>query len=432
MKIKKIRVTNFKSFKDVKVDLEDISVVIGANASGKSNFIQIFKFLSDIANFGLCNALSMQGDVEFVRNIKIGSSENLNIRITGEFAFRTFGRSENTEDVNYYGLEASEFDYEFSLGFNGKNGDFSIVKDSLTLNCRLNELIFKPKDEEEGFTLQEEKPIGSCELILFQRKGKLSYELIINEEEIRSRVGIISIAGLEKEMLQGEVPFQSLLIENPHIFRGFANLDKLFRSISIYDFDPKLPKNAVPFTGKRELEPNGSNLAIVLNNILQDKEKERKFINLITDLLPFIKNYQVEKFADKYLMSKYCEKYSVDHYFPASLMSDGTINITALIVALIFDEKPFIIIEEPERNIHPFLISKILNIIREASEKKQIIITSHNPELVRNADLNSILLIARDEEGFSIIKKPQEKEEVKIFLKNEIGIEELFVQNLLG
>jgi predicted ATP-dependent endonuclease of OLD family len=69
--------------------------------------------------------------------------------------------------------------------------------------------------------------------------------------------------------------------------------------------------------------------------------------------------------------------------------------------------------------------------MKEASQKKQIIVTTHNPEIVKYADLESILLISRNKEGFSTISRPSEKEEIKTFLKNEIGLEELYVQNLL-
>ena len=62
----------------------------------------------------------------------------------------------------------------------------------------------------------------------------------------------------------------------------------------------------------------------------------------------------------------------------------------------------------------------------------QVIVTTHNPEIVKHAGLENILLISRDKNGFSVISKPQEKEDVKIFLENELGIEELYVQNLLG
>ncbi|MEE9165369.1 MAG: AAA family ATPase, partial [Nitrospinota bacterium] len=68
-KNQKIKISNFKSFKDLEIELGKFNILIGSNASGKSNFLQIFKFLKDINNSGLNNALQMQGGVEYLRNI---------------------------------------------------------------------------------------------------------------------------------------------------------------------------------------------------------------------------------------------------------------------------------------------------------------------------------------------------------------------------
>ncbi len=69
--------------------------------------------------------------------------------------------------------------------------------------------------------------------------------------------------------------------------------------------------------------------------------------------------------------------------------------------------------------------------MKEVSEGKQIIITTHNPEIIKHAGLENIYLVSRNNQGFSTISKPSEKEEIKIFLENEMGIEELYVRNLL-
>ena len=45
MAIKQIQINNFKNFDALKINLNNFNVLIGANASGKSNFVQIFKFL---------------------------------------------------------------------------------------------------------------------------------------------------------------------------------------------------------------------------------------------------------------------------------------------------------------------------------------------------------------------------------------------------
>ena len=65
------------------------------------------------------------------------------------------------------------------------------------------------------------------------------------------------------------------------------------------------------------------------------------------------------------------------------------------------------------------------------TQEKQIVVTTHNPEFVKYAGLENILLVSRNEAGFSTVSRPADKEEVKTFLKNDIGIEELYIQNLL-
>jgi predicted ATPase len=69
--------------------------------------------------------------------------------------------------------------------------------------------------------------------------------------------------------------------------------------------------------------------------------------------------------------------------------------------------------------------------MREASQRKQLIVTTHNPEVVKNADIADVHFVSRDREGFSTITKPADRDDVKGFLQNEIGLEELFVHNLL-
>ena len=63
MPINKIKISNFKSFKEIDIDLRQFNVLIGANASGKSNFVQIFKFLRDIEKHGLENAIALCKEV---------------------------------------------------------------------------------------------------------------------------------------------------------------------------------------------------------------------------------------------------------------------------------------------------------------------------------------------------------------------------------
>jgi predicted ATPase len=116
---------------------------------------------------------------------------------------------------------------------------------------------------------------------------------------------------------------------------------------------------------------------------------------------------------------------------PAAFLSDGTIDVIALIVILYFERKSVVVIEEPERNLHPSLISKLVELFKDASRLKQIIVSTHNPEIVRYSDPGQLILISRDASGSSRAERPVDKEQVQRFLREEISMHELYVENLL-
>ena len=412
MKIRKIKVTNFKSFKDIEVELQDFNILIGSNASGKSNFVSIFKFLKDIASLGLENAVSIQGGVEYLRNMKIASSQDMVIKIG------IFSEKEISFHMDSVEFKTNELEYELKLSFYKKRPGFKVKEEGFKQECKF----FSLKNRRRG--PKKNELIGEGEIKVIRKNGKLSYFFNIPKEVPLRKEDIFPPVWIEKELTG-----YNLLLDS--LFLYIVPIKDFLEEISIYDFDPKFPKKASPITGKAELEEDGGNLSIILKNIIENKEKRRKLLNFVKDLLPFVENLNVEKFANKSLLFKLKESYFKNQYLPATLISDGTINITALIIALYFEGKPLAIIEEPERNIHPYLMSKVVDMMKDSSKQKQIIVTTHNPEIVRFAALDSLLLVSRDEEGFSKISRPSEKEEVRSFLKNEIGIEELYVQNLL-
>ena len=69
LKVRKLRLRNWKNFADVEVDIEDRVFLVGANASGKSNFLDVFRFLSDLASTGggFQEAVGRRGGVSALR-----------------------------------------------------------------------------------------------------------------------------------------------------------------------------------------------------------------------------------------------------------------------------------------------------------------------------------------------------------------------------
>jgi predicted ATPase len=413
--IEQISVSNFKSFKKIDVKLNDLNVLIGPNASGKSNFVNIFKFIRDIALHSLEDAISIQGGVDYFRNINIGRTEN--------FSFKLVKPSESPRERALIRIRTNDFikiinwKYNLDIQFHKRGSGYRVVKDKISLFINILKRIKNGEMEE----------VGNGTIEIENRRGRIKYQFV-TESDLEIKITDIvptffyeDIRLNTKECLLGKAdPF-------PYI-----PFKESLGSIAFFDFDPKLPKSAVPITGKIGLEEDGQNLAIVLKRVTSNSSSRRKFINLLSNVLPFIDRVAFQSISGRSLIFKLLEKYSKTDYLPSSLISDGTINIISLILALYFERKQFIVMEEPERNVHPYLIKEIVSMLKDASLNKQIIITTHNPEVVKYIDHNDVLLISRDKEGFSKINKPSDDKEIMIFLNNEIGLEELFVQNLLG
>ena len=414
MPITCISVTNFKSFREMSFHPASFNILIGSNASGKSNLIQVFIFLRDIAKYGIGNAISLQGGVDYLRNTVIGPAEELSFKIEYTLEEKKRDVIGVREHAPIY-FEPSHLMYEFSIRFTDTQAGYEVPKDHLEIT-----------GDFFGPATPGEKTGPGC-MILSLVDGEIQYNLVpppgfvVRDEDLFPHL-------FQKQ----ENPFSRLIANIPMNVPGIPPLEWIFRGIKIYDFDPRLLKKAAPMLGKTELEKDGSNLAIVVKGICEDPERKTAFLNLVRDMLPFVDDIAVEKFLDMSLFMKVKEVYSGNKYIPASMVSDGTINIAALIVALFFEERPVTIIEEPERNIHPALISKLVAILRDASQRKQIIVTTHNPEMVKHVNIEDITLITRDRDGFSHLSRPVDKQEVRTFLEHEIGIDELFIQDLLG
>jgi predicted ATPase len=412
MVIKRIKVSNFKSFKELDLEIGRFNVLVGANASGKSNFTQIFMFVKNIASQGLDNAISLQGS-EYVTNVSTPYTKSLQIEVRFEPGFAFRASKSLVADI-------SEATYRFELRF-GKNGTgFTVEQDEF--NTKVDYLDWQTRRKKPP---EKANILGSGRIILSNKGGTIGVDI-----EKPETLEIDSESIFPPFWRESKLSPKTILLETPYIL--FPPVKWSLGNIGLYDFDPKLAKEAAPVAGKSELEENGKNLSLVLKNIIEDTDNKRKFSNLVKDLLPFVEDIRTDKFADRSLMFSLSEHYNKDVYFPASFISDGTINISALLIAMYFEKKDLIIIEEPERNIHPRLISRLMEMMKDASRKKQIIVTTHSPEVVKHAGLENLLLVSRDGDGFSVISRPSEKEEVKVFLNNELGLDDVFVQNLWG
>lgn len=372
MFLKNIKAKNFKNFKELDIEFNSLNLLVGANASGKSNFIQLFKFLRDLSQVGINNALSLQGDIEFFKNI---------------------GSDENQTEIYYHFI------------FQNKDSDF-------------NELIYHIQFfYDVKIKLQFEKVILASNTNRYELTNQ-DCKLNIKSDSTNSSFPIELIT---KKIEKGNCLAQILV--------DIFDID-IFKS-KIYDFDVKKAKLPSTINDLIEIKENGSNLSIVLRHLFKNENHKNTFINLVQQALPFIKDVNIENYFNENLVINLQESYYKDIFLPSTVLSDGTMIVFCLVIAMFFDDSKIKIFEEPERALHPYLISRVVSLFYDSSRENQIFLTTHNPEMLKCVKLEDIYLISRNEKGFSSIKKINEFENAKVFLQNDLGIDEIISSSLL-
>lgn len=404
MRITRLQAQNFKSFDSVDVELGDLNVFIGANASGKSNLLSILTFLRDIARDGLEDAASRKSGPEFVQNVQLQDSTPTRVEVGIDWSA---ARSSPAPETLEFQVDATH--YELTLCRKDPNG-FQIATDEFTSHLeRLDQSDHFPDEVENTLVVKREN-------------GRLNVE---RGGKFLEHAGA---ATYDRSEIPPDLPLLATMFFPVASFSESRDL----ASFPVFDFHGSDLGTGSPISGPSKLTENGSNVALVLRNLLKNDERRRKFVNLARVLLPFVEDLDVDRFAGESLLVKLQESYAENTYLPASLLSDGTIKVVALLIALYFDDRPTVAFEEPGRNLHPKLISQLMQMMGEASEEKQIFLTTHNPEVIKHVELDNIYLVSRDENGFSQITKPGDSEVVEHFLENELGIDDLFVDDLLS
>lgn len=411
MKITKLEAKNYKSFNHLETDFNDFTLIVGANASGKSNLMSLFKFIKDIMLEGLENAIAMQGGIEYLANANSDKGTPISISFNLELDKEQWYMRKTADTA----FSPRSFSYKFEITPHLRGKNYNISYDELIINF---EIVKREKIEgSRKFVTKNLKEYQTCTII--KKNTHAKYEM--SGDEFRD----INFLLDELSRAKNEILLYRLSYFLPPLFAE-ENL------IKVYDFDPQKLKRPCVISARKTLETDGANLAFVLQNVLKTKSEYQKFIRLLSNSLPFVTKLSVEQNYDQSYAYKLGEKYSNKSFY-AQFLSDGTVSIIAIIIALYFQDKSeIVIIEEPERNIHPKLLGMVVQMAKDVAMQKQVIFTTHNPEILNNSTLESIRFIQRNKNGFSVVSTPANNERVKTFINNELGLSELFLLNLLG
>lgn len=177
------------------------------------------------------------------------------------------------------------------------------------------------------------------------------------------------------------------------------------------------------------LDENFANLGLFLNRLRKTPKAKKAILEHLRDLYSGIDDFDVEvkgNTVEVFLTEG-------DFIIPASRLSDGTLRYLCLLAILCDPEPPPLIgIEEPELGLHPDMLPKIADLLVEASERTQLVVTTHSDTLVdAMTERPEAVVVVEKHDGRTVLKRLDADAEIRTFLeKYRLG--EMWTRGMVG
>ena len=228
--------------------------------------------------------------------------------------------------------------------------------------------------------------------------------------------GVLNVRGKQRRLQHEDIdPVASILSQrkDPDQYPELTYLGNTFAKMRLYrewSFGrytiPRLPQKAdLP---NEHLEPDASNLGLVLNRLRREPAVKKRLIEALHALYDGIDDFDVQIEGGTVQVFFHEGRYVV----PATRLSDGTLRYLCLLAVLCHPNPgPLVCIEEPELGLHPDVLPTLADLLKEASERTQLIVTTHSDVLVDAlTDMPEAVLVAsRDESGTRLQRLDAEK-----------------------
>lgn len=354
--ITRVYAKNYRSLAEIDVRLNKLTVLVGPNSSGKSNFLDVLRFISDSLRKGLQSAIDdeRQG-IKAIRRWAPSRPYDIEIEIDIE------------DNVKLRRLKRKGSDEFKEVPLKGK--------------YRL-EIKSAKSIEFDGFTTYHVKR-ERCEVEYSPRRA--IYELV-NGKFTKKPKGIEiepTNTGLILPLIGSVPPFS-------HIYRP---LSRMF----FYNIYPNIIRSPREPASEYPLDSHGRNIASVLRRMQREKSPWLEDIKeVLARVVSDINDFQVVPVGGFLTLKfKHKSKDTRHHYFEATQESDGTLRILGILAALFQEPPPFLLaIEEPEITVHPGVLGILADLIKEASEKRsQVLVTTHSPDLISKFDADDLRIV---------------------------------------
>lgn len=381
MFLKKLRIHNYKSLRNVCFTPEPFAALIGPNASGKSNFADAVHFLSEVYEHGLETAIARKGGYE---NIAFRKKR----RTTAPIEFEIILESVEGEPYwHEHSFDKSQFrvSHQFSIKATGTGirSEFKVAQENYTISISL---------------------LGSNDQFIdaaqISRVSSMNYKVnAIEEGEVGEIVaGVVrDILPMYKSITQTEIGGdQRLILGSPLLpFPFISPFSSTLSSFKVYQFYPQSCRQSGSPTPNPKLGRAGENLPALIDWLLQKHPKEWENVKIVMqDILQGLNAISVEYLHTKTLGLAFDED-GFGRPWSAENVSDGTIQALAILAASADPRTSVLLIEEPENSVHPWIIRKLVERLKEASKTKNVIVTSQSPVLVDSLSPREVWIVAR-------------------------------------
>lgn len=382
-RIESLKVVNFRALRKVELDnLTPMTVLLGPNGSGKSTIFDVFNFLSECFQFGLRHAWDRRGRG---KELKTRGSD-------GPIVFDLKYREKFRTPIITYHLAIDE----------GSRG---------------------PEVIEEWLQWRRGTRGQPFRFLEFRRgAGKAVSGELPDVEDKRKETSLRSPDLIAVNTL-------GQLSEHPRV----AALREFITDwyVSYLSIDQT---RSQPEAGPQErLSKGGENLSNVIQ-YLKEQHPERldRIFSILRQRVPRLERVDAEPMPDGRLLLQIKDA-PFEKPVLAKFASDGTLKLLAYLTVLYDPEPPrFIGIEEPENYLHPRLLPELAEECRAASERSQLLITSHSPFLLNAMRAEEVRVLYRDDQGFAQAVRASDIQGITEFIKAGASLGYLWMEGHFG
>ena len=381
---------NFRSIESAELELGPLTVLVGPNASGKSNLIDILGFLGDAARLGLETAVTRRGGID-----SVGRKSPTGKVLGPEIGF-------------VYISERGTLNYSVALSRRAK-GEYRVKRESAKL---------EPTDSDVS-TLELEVTNGRVTKPNLARLLKQAESTRTEDNGHASNFAALANQLIEKSerrdllLMSAEPPSLTLILElfvirggdinsRLHLHGSLDDARHGLGNVGLYHIFPNALRDPQRVADSHPLATGGENLASTLRDMIQ---KKSRFLPDLKDALAFavpgVRDIQVKSAGSYYVVELNHERDGGNDrgsWFDLSHESDGTIRLLALLTALFQEPAPSLIgLEEPELAIHPGAMAVLSDTMREAALRGQVLVATHSPDLIDRLPIESIRAVTAED-----------------------------------